>query len=101
MNTCDTAVRVRGMLRCAKICYRTRTCATHFLNTAGLPVPVLNPSFVGHRPDTAQIRVRYVPAPVTGTVFAGTGTVWKIPTRGIPVPNPTEDQGHLPPLLSS
>ena len=23
-----------------------------------------------------------------GTVFAGTGTVWKIPTRGIPVPNP-------------
>ena len=24
----------------------------------------------------------------TGMVFAGTGTVWKIPTRGIPVPNP-------------
>ena len=45
-------------------------------------------SFVRHRPDTVQIRVRYVPAPVTGTVFVGTGTVWKIPTRGIPVPNP-------------
>jgi len=25
----------------------------------------------------------------TGTVFAGTGTVLKIPTRGIPVQNPT------------
>ena len=58
MNTRDTAVRVRGMLRCAKICYRTRTRATRFLNTAGLPVPVLNPSFVGHRPDTTQIWVR-------------------------------------------
>jgi hypothetical protein len=25
----------------------------------------------------------------TGTVFAGTGTVWKNPTRGIPVTSPT------------
>ena len=43
MNTRDTAVRVCGMLRCAKICYRTRTHATRFLNTTGLPIPVLNP----------------------------------------------------------
>ena len=33
--------------------------------------------------------VWYVPVPITGKVFAGTGTVWKMPTRGIPVPNPT------------
>ena len=40
---------------------------------------------------TVRITVRYVPAPVTGTVFAGMGTVWKIPTRGIPVPNPKDE----------
>ena len=40
--------------------------------------------------DTVQKRVRYVPVPVTGTVFAGTGTVWKIPTRGVPVTNPIQ-----------
>ena len=28
---------------------------------------------------------------ITGTVFAGTGTVWEIPTRGIPVTNPTHN----------
>ena len=48
-----------------------------------------------------RITVRYVPAPVTGTVFAGTGTVWKIPTRGIPVPNPTGYQPSVTPLLPS
>ena len=37
-----------------------------------------------------QIRVRYVPVPDTGAVFAG--TVWKMPTRGIPVPNPNSSQ---------
>jgi hypothetical protein len=40
-----------------------------------------------------QIRVRYVPVPVTGTVFAGTGTVWKNPTRGIPVTSPSNAGG--------
>jgi len=39
--------------------------------------------------DTAQITVRYVPVPDTGTVYAGTGAVWENPTRGIPVPNPS------------
>ena len=43
MNTRNTAVRVRGILRCAKVHYRTRTRVTRFKNTAGLPVPVLNP----------------------------------------------------------
>jgi hypothetical protein len=42
--------------------------------------------------DTTQITVRYVPIPVTGMVFAGTGTVWEIPTRGIPVTNPRQKQ---------
>ena len=37
-------VRVHGVLRCAKIQNRTRTRITRFGNTAGLPVPVLNPS---------------------------------------------------------
>ena len=35
-------------------------------------------------------RVRVVPA--TGTVFAGTGTVWENPTRGLPVLNPSGSQ---------
>jgi hypothetical protein len=46
VNTRNTAVRVRGILRCAKVHYRTRTRGTRFKNTAGLPVPVLNPSSV-------------------------------------------------------
>ena len=46
MNTRDTVVRVCGMPRCAKVRYRTRTHVTHFGNTAGLPVPVLNANCV-------------------------------------------------------
>ena len=56
-------------------------------------------SFMRHHSDTAQIQVRYVPAPITGTVFAGTGTVWKIPTRSIPVPNPISKEGKVDPPL--
>ena len=44
MNTRDTAARVYGVSRCAKIQYRTRTRVTRFGNTAGFPVPVLNPT---------------------------------------------------------
>jgi hypothetical protein len=37
--------------------------------------------------DTVMLAVRYVPAPIVGTVFAGTGAVCEMPTRGIPMPN--------------
>jgi hypothetical protein len=37
---------------------------------------------------TASFTGRYVPVPGTGTVYAGTGTVWENPTRGLPVLNP-------------
>ena len=42
VNTRDTAVRVRGVSRCAKNLDRTRTRSTRFGSTAGLTVPVLN-----------------------------------------------------------
>jgi hypothetical protein len=44
MNTCNTAVQVHGVLRCAKIQYCTHTHVTHFGNTVGLPVPALKPT---------------------------------------------------------
>jgi hypothetical protein len=44
VHTRDTAVRVRGMPRCAEIHYRTRTRTTRFGKTAGIPVPVPNPT---------------------------------------------------------
>src|ERR1700736_1964689 len=44
MSTRDTTARVRGVSRCAKNQHRTCTRVTHFGNTAGLPVPVLNPT---------------------------------------------------------
>ena len=44
VHTCDTAVRVHGVLRCGKSQNRTRTRETRFGITAGLPVPVFNPS---------------------------------------------------------
>ena len=44
MGTRDTAARVRGVSRCAKNRYRTRTRRTRFKSTVGLPVPVLNPT---------------------------------------------------------
>ena len=37
-------VWVRSMLQCAKIYYCTHTHATHFGNTTGFSVPVLNPT---------------------------------------------------------
>ena len=39
--------------------------------------------------DTMAKQVWCVPAPITGTVFAGTGTVWENRTRGIHMPNPS------------
>ena len=45
MHTCNTAVQVHGVPRCAKIHYCTRTHATRFGNTTGLPIPVFNPTF--------------------------------------------------------
>ena len=44
MNTRNTAVRVHGILWCAKVHYRTCTRITHFKNTVDKPVPVLNPN---------------------------------------------------------
>jgi hypothetical protein len=45
MDTRDTTVRVCGILRCAKVTYRTRTRDTRFGNTAGKPVPVAKPRY--------------------------------------------------------
>ena len=43
-------VRVRGVVRCDKIKYRTRTRVTRFGNTVGFSIPVLNPIFdPGHK----------------------------------------------------
>src|SRR5882762_5111238 len=39
--------------------------------------------------DTVMLAVRYVPAPIAGMVFTGTGAVCEMPTRGIPMPNAT------------
>ena len=39
-----------GVPRCAKIQNRTRTCVTRFGNTAGIPIPVRNPSHGIHPP---------------------------------------------------
>jgi hypothetical protein len=44
----DTAVRVRGVLRYAKVRDRTRTRGTHFGSTAGKPVPVRKPIQAHH-----------------------------------------------------
>lgn len=41
---------------------------------------------------TVAITVQYLPVPVTGMVFMGTGTVSNFLTCGIPVPNPNDDQ---------
>jgi hypothetical protein len=41
------------------------------------------------------VTVRYVPIPEMGTVSAGTGTVSKFPTRGIPMPNPIGYRGTI------
>ena len=49
MNTRNPMERVRGISRCAKIHYRTRTHATRFGITVGLPVPILNPNPRHHR----------------------------------------------------
>ena len=59
MNTCDTVVRVRGVLRCAKMQHRTRTRVTRFGRTAGLPVPVRNPSGGRHRDVAVAMVVRW------------------------------------------
>lgn len=45
MYTCNTIVWVRDVLWCAKTYYHTCTHATHFGNTAGFSVPVLNPTY--------------------------------------------------------
>ena len=63
VNTRDTAVRVRGVSRCAKNLDRTRTRSTRFGSTAGLTVPVLNASHgmttAGAGPtDPPQLRER-------------------------------------------
>jgi hypothetical protein len=47
---------------------------------------------------TVRFTGRYVPAPATGTVYAGTGAVWENPTRGLPVSNPTGDHYQVLPL---
>ena len=58
MNTCDTTVRVRGVLRYAKVQHHTRTRGTRFGNTAGKPVPVRNPrSITWPFPIVCRIRI--------------------------------------------
>ena len=54
MDTRDTAVRVHGVLRCAKVQYRTRTRGTRFGSTAGLTVPVLNANDGHECPDVVE-----------------------------------------------
>jgi len=44
VNTHDTAARVRGVLRCVEIHYRTRTRQTRDLKPVGFPVPVTIPT---------------------------------------------------------
>ena len=46
MQICNTMVRVCRMPWCVEIQYCTHTCNTHFRNSTGLPIPVLNPSGV-------------------------------------------------------
>ena len=43
-NTRDTAVKVCGCVAVSKYGYRTRNRDTRFGNTAGFPIPVLNPN---------------------------------------------------------
>jgi hypothetical protein len=45
VHTHDTVVQVRGMPRCVKIHYHTRTCKTHDLKPVGFPVPVTIPTY--------------------------------------------------------
>src|SRR6202050_3000281 len=52
VHTRNTAVWVRGVSRCGKSQNRTRTRDTCFAITAGLPVPVFNPSVVKSEPAT-------------------------------------------------
>lgn len=49
MNTCDTTVWVHGVLRCAKVQYRTHTRGTCFGSTVGKPVPMRNPKCLHHQ----------------------------------------------------
>ena len=49
LNTCDTAVWVCGMPRCAEIHYCTLTRATRFGKPAGFPVPVTIPTCTGQK----------------------------------------------------
>ena len=44
-ETHDTVVRVHGVTRCNKIKDHTRTCDTHFGNSAGLPAPMVHPKY--------------------------------------------------------
>ena len=43
MHTRDTAGTGHGVPRCAKVDYHTRTRTTHFGNTTGFSIPMLNP----------------------------------------------------------
>jgi hypothetical protein len=59
VHTRDTAVQVRGVLRCAKNQNCTHTHVTRFGNTAGLPVPVLNPRY-GCSVGKPDLRYTYI-----------------------------------------
>src|ERR1700683_3529423 len=61
------------MPRCAKVRYCTRTCSTHFGNTTGLPVPILNPN---HHPSIGEkfywkSSAKWQPAEANGDVIGG------------------------------
>src|SRR3981189_879465 len=55
------------------------------MNTAGIRYTQGIPQYL-YTPRS--FTVRYVPLPAKGTVSAGTGTVYQICTRGIPLMNP-------------
>ena len=44
-------VQLHSVLQCAKIQNCTHTCGTHFGNTAGIPIPILNPRHELHDVD--------------------------------------------------
>ena len=84
MNTCDTVVQVCGMLWCAKNQNHTCTWDTHFGNTAGLTVPMLNTSCAARglgggacwRTQRGSVGWWYVSLEVPGGV-GGRGWEWE------------------------
>ena len=83
MSTRGIAGTGSGMLRCAKNQNRTRNRGTRFKSTAGLPVPVLNPTWTWY---------------IEGNIVFGLMVLWpvaltikcvvRVPTKLLVGPNP-------------